>query len=520
MVNGRTSGAMRQLASVFQEGTLAGLSDREVLGRFADGRHEAAFEVLLGRHGPMVLNVCRRILRDPDDAEDAFQATFLALACKAGSLRLVDSLGPWLYRVANRVAARARADRRRRGDRERSGGSMPEPAGPAVGDDPDRDEVPRVVHEELGRLPERLRSPIVLCYLEGMTHEQAAQQLGCPVGTVRSRMARARALLRRRIARRGLVTSSVAIGAVLASNACASAVPMRIQRSLVKVAAQIAAGTASLRGGCGVPARVAALLEGVLKVFRAKQIASSTAALAAVGIVAAVVGLSVFSASGQTRDLPDGRRIDEPGRRAKPAPVETYVQTYYIGDLVSAKPILRQTFPVGETPIASQPMLDVSPVVDLITSTVARGTWTIHDGRETPLTAPGAPTTPGPRDARPQTVGHITPFFLSYSLIIRHTADVHDEVGKLLRKLRRVVEAREQNGGAGRYDGQIEEERLIPGIVPDPAPPASPATRPQVSPAMPDNKKAASAPPDRNARIRQLMEDLRREVEKLPKDND
>ncbi len=248
MVNGRTSGAMRQVMRVFQDGTLAGLSDREILGRFAEGRDEAAFEVLLDRHGPMVLNVCRQVLRDPDDAEDAFQATFLALACKAGTLRVADSLGPWLYRVANRVAARARADRRRRSDRERSGGSMPE-VEPAAGDAPDRDEVPRVVHEELARLPERLRAPIVLCYLEGMTHDGAAQQLGCPVGTVRSRMARARALLHRRIARRGIVTASAAIGAVLASQASASAVPPHIPRSLVKVAAQLAAGTASLREG-------------------------------------------------------------------------------------------------------------------------------------------------------------------------------------------------------------------------------------------------------------------------------
>src|SRR5262249_3380630 len=112
MVNGRTSGVIRQIVRVFHGGTLTGLSDREVLGRFVDDRDEAAFEVLLARHGPMVLNVCRQILRDPDDAEDAFQATFLALACKAGTLRIGESLGPWLYRVASRVAARARAHRR------------------------------------------------------------------------------------------------------------------------------------------------------------------------------------------------------------------------------------------------------------------------------------------------------------------------------------------------------------------------------------------------------------------------
>jgi RNA polymerase sigma factor (sigma-70 family) len=502
MVNGRTSGAMRQVARVLRDGTLAGLPDREILGRFADNRDEAAFEALLGRHGPMVRNVCRQTLRDPDDAEDAFQATFLALACKAGTLHVGDSLGPWLYRVANRVAARARADRRRRGNRERSGGSLPEPE-PAAGEEPDRGEIHRVVHEELGRLPERLRAPIVLCYLEGMTHERAAHQLRCPVGTVRGRMARARALLHGRIARRGLVTSSAALGALLASSGPTSAVPSHIPRSLVNAAAQLAAGTASLRDGCGVPARVAALLEGVLNVLRAKQLASSMAALAAIGIVAAVAGMSVFSASGQTRGPIERRRIDEAGRRVGPEPVATFVKTYYVGDLILAKPIPSATIQAGDTTTTSQPWVDMSPVVDLITSTVAKGTWTIHDGRETELTAPGAPVTPGPGDARSKTVGRITPFFLSYSLIIRHTADVHDEVANLLRKLRRLLDSPKHPGGVQGYDR--DQEALGP---------TTPSSQPKLPPPTP------ASHPDRNARIRRLLDELRQEVEKLPKGHD
>ena len=200
MVNGCTSGAMRQLVRIFQDGTLSGLSDREVLGRFVDDRDEAAYEVLLGRHGPMVLNVCRQVLRDPDDAEDAFQATFLALACKASTLRVGESLGPWLYRVANRVAARARANRRRRADREPSGGAIPEPA---FDDDPDRVDLPTVVHEELDRLPERLRAPIVLCYLEGNDARAGRAAAPLPGGTVRSRYGPRRALLHGRISKRG-----------------------------------------------------------------------------------------------------------------------------------------------------------------------------------------------------------------------------------------------------------------------------------------------------------------------------
>ena len=114
MVNGRTSGAHAAACPRLPGRDAGGAVGSRGPGRFVDDRDEAAFEVLLGRHGPMVLNVCRQILRDPDDAEDAFQATFLALACKASTLRVGESLGPWLYRVANRVAARARANRRRR----------------------------------------------------------------------------------------------------------------------------------------------------------------------------------------------------------------------------------------------------------------------------------------------------------------------------------------------------------------------------------------------------------------------
>ena len=126
MVKGRTSDAFGQVASVFRDGTLAGLSDREILERFVEDRDEAAFEVLLKRHGPMVLNVCRQTLFDRHEVEDAFQATFLALVCKASSIRIEGSLGPWLYRVASRTSARARANRRRRGERERSGDVLPE----------------------------------------------------------------------------------------------------------------------------------------------------------------------------------------------------------------------------------------------------------------------------------------------------------------------------------------------------------------------------------------------------------
>ena len=163
--------------------------DALLLDRFVDQWDQAAFGDLVRRHGPMVLGVCRRIIGDPHAAEDAFQATFLLLVRKAALVRKRGSVGPWLYGVARRVAleARAAASRRR----------VPAPLDPEVArvDDHEgleRDELHAALHEELGRLPEKYRAPIVLCYIEGLPHEAVARQLGWPLGTVRTRIAGAR----------------------------------------------------------------------------------------------------------------------------------------------------------------------------------------------------------------------------------------------------------------------------------------------------------------------------------------
>jgi RNA polymerase sigma factor (sigma-70 family) len=271
MVNGRANAALRQVARVFHEGTLAGLSDRQILERFVDRRDETAFEGLIVRHGPMVLNVCRQLLRDPHDVEDAFQTVFLVLVRKARGVRVEGSLGPWLYAVANRTAARARANRRRIQAREISAcvelaASLPDKAF-------DRRELAGVLHEELGRLPERLRSPVVLCYLQGMTHELAASQLGCPVGTVRSRLSRARAQLLTRMTRRGLTLSAAALVSALEPNSSAASIPPIVRTNLIKLAIRSVSESASTVGGLGVSASVATLLEGVLNVMRIKKLA-------------------------------------------------------------------------------------------------------------------------------------------------------------------------------------------------------------------------------------------------------
>ncbi|HKI16580.1 MAG TPA: RNA polymerase sigma factor, partial [Isosphaeraceae bacterium] len=217
--SGPTSTAPRYLSALFHSGTLAGLSDRELLERFAarrgenDETAELAFAALLARHGAMVLRVCRAVLGDRHEAEDAFQATFLVLASRAGSIHRRGSVGSWLHGVALRVAAceRSRAARRRRHERRRAEMTTRTTGGESRNPAPD-DDLGRVLQEEIGRLPDRFRAAVVLCYLEGMTHEMAAKQSGCPVGTIRSRLATARERLRNRLTRRGVGPAVIPMG--------------------------------------------------------------------------------------------------------------------------------------------------------------------------------------------------------------------------------------------------------------------------------------------------------------------
>ena len=191
------SGTLNQLGAIFQFGVVGDLSDSQLLQRFLsghDGADEAAFSALMERHGPMVLSVCRQVLGNPHDAQDAFQATFLVMARKAGSVHNADSLASWLHGTALRVAVRAKADEARRRLHERRFATMKvnERDKPTVGPEPCPE-----LHEEIARLPRRYREPVVLCYLEGLSSEQAAMRIGCAPGTVWSRLSRARERLPR-----------------------------------------------------------------------------------------------------------------------------------------------------------------------------------------------------------------------------------------------------------------------------------------------------------------------------------
>ncbi|HWE39912.1 MAG TPA: sigma-70 family RNA polymerase sigma factor [Isosphaeraceae bacterium] len=234
----------RQLRQLLESGSVAGLTDGQLLERFADRddpRSESAFEALLARHGPMVLAVCRRVLGDEHAAEDAFQATFLVLARRSGSVRVRDSLGPWLLGVADRTARKARTAAARRVARERRA-ATPESAPP-----PPPDDLRPIVLAEVQRLPAKYRAPVLLCYFEGRTHDQAAAELRWPVGTVRGRLSRARDLLRSRFLRRGLAPAAAL--ACLADSTARADLPAALRDLTVGLAtrrAPIAAGVALL----------------------------------------------------------------------------------------------------------------------------------------------------------------------------------------------------------------------------------------------------------------------------------
>src|SRR5438445_8240641 len=194
----------------------AGLTDGQLLESYVGSREEAALAALVRRHGPMVWGVCRRVLRNWHDAEDAFQATFLVLVRKAASLASPELLANWLYGVAHQTALKARATTAKKRARERQVTEMPEPA---VTEQNLWNDLQPLLDQELSRLPDKYRIAIVLCGLEGKTRKEAARQLGVPEGTLAARLARARVKLAQRLARHGLAVSGSALAAVLSPSA-------------------------------------------------------------------------------------------------------------------------------------------------------------------------------------------------------------------------------------------------------------------------------------------------------------
>ncbi len=225
--------------------------DEQLLTDFVAHGDGSAFEGLVRRHGPMVFRVCRDVLGDRDQAEDAFQATFLVLLRKAGSIRESRTLGRWLYEVASRVSQRERRRLSRLRSQERQAPEM-EAAAPPDFDPADREMKP-ILHEEIGRLPSKLREALVLHYFQGLTVDEVARRLDCPVGTLKSRLAKGRELLRARLTRRGLAASVLLLLLFSLTEESQAALP----DSLVE--ATLRAGT-DPAGSVGVSRRVASMV--------------------------------------------------------------------------------------------------------------------------------------------------------------------------------------------------------------------------------------------------------------------
>jgi RNA polymerase sigma factor (sigma-70 family) len=229
------------------------LTDRQLLERFTRDRDEAAFAELVRRHGPMVLSACRRVLRHEQDAEDAFQASFLVLARKAGSVRQHDSVGGWLYQVAYRLALRSRA----LGGRRREQGTLTDDPPERPGRDSSQESLRICLDEELRRLPEPYRTVVVLCYVEGRSQAEAAGMLATTADAVNSRLKRARDLLRHRLARHGMLLSGVALTEALAGGAAQAALPPALVRLTARTALDFATGRVPASGTSAVAAELA-----------------------------------------------------------------------------------------------------------------------------------------------------------------------------------------------------------------------------------------------------------------------
>ena len=300
----------KPLRVLLETGSMAGMSDAELIERFTtrrDAGAEAAFAAIVSRHGPMVLGTCRLMLEDPHTAEDAFQAVFLVLARRAGSIRNPELLGPWLHGVASKIARKARVqiDRRRRREKPEVEMASVESIGCEADVRSVRDEEAAVVHEEIGRLPERYRRAVVLCHFEGLTHAEAARRLGCAPGTVSSLVSRARELLRTRLGRRGLTGGSLALIASFEPKMAAAAVPPLLERATIQAALCYATKRAV---AFGIVSPSAALLAGdALKSMTLYK-------LAIAGLVAMTLGIAV-AAGGFAAGMP---RAVEPPHSRKP----------------------------------------------------------------------------------------------------------------------------------------------------------------------------------------------------------
>jgi RNA polymerase sigma factor (sigma-70 family) len=327
MATKHTNLVLQHLRKILTAQETEQLSDRELLRRFAQERDEAAFATLVRRHGPMILHACQRVLHNWHDAEDAFQAAFLVLARKAGSRKWNESVGTWLYLVAYRLALKIRASQDRRLPRaaRRVEHSSEDPVAVAS----DR-ELCGVLDEELSRLPEKCRAPLVLCALEGFSRDEAARQLGLSLGTFRRRLEQGRALLRQRLERRGLPLSAIFAAVLGTEEAAQASVPLALAQSAVQTAMRAALGKtvpAAL-----VSSRAAVLAEAALRSMCLSKLKIGVAAVLAVCLAGAGVGFALqwtpaSKPAEEKSSQPERGPKQEAGRlpdKAKPPALDRY----------------------------------------------------------------------------------------------------------------------------------------------------------------------------------------------------
>src|SRR5262245_8846812 len=278
MTSGQLNQVLRQLCRLVGARSVEELSDRQLLEAFAQQHDPAAFEVLVTRHGPMVLGVCRRVLHDSNDADDAFQATFMVLAKKAGSIRRQEAVASWLCGTAYRIALKARAAAGRRREQERQASEM---SNTAVENDKTLwRELRPIIDEELNRLPAKYRVPLVLCYLQGKTNEAAARELGWAPGSMSYRLAIAKDKLRTRLLQRGVALSAAGLVTLLAENASAA-----VQAPLLDatVQASVAYATGEAAALAAVSAKAVGLADAGMHAFMIAKV--KIAAVVAVCVV-------------------------------------------------------------------------------------------------------------------------------------------------------------------------------------------------------------------------------------------
>ena len=333
----------RGLGRLFDGSTSVASTERQLLDRFIRDRDELAFEAIVARHGAMVLGVCRAYLANPTDVDDAFQATFLVLVRKAESPGGEGSLGPWLHGVARRVALRARARSARGRGREVLGLALDPPAPDHPVWIAEQRELAATLHAEIDRLSRAERSAITLCDLEGLTHQEAADQLGWPLGTVKSRLTRGRDRLRGRLLRRGVALSASSFAATLAGESVASAV---VARSLVVVTTRAALAVAAGRTvAVGlVSTSVLSLTPGVTRAMIFSKLQAGAVALAVAASVVVVPSLIAYQ--GQSNPTP------APGKSAVVAPVPVPVRAAPVS--IATGPTDAPAVPLDPNQIKSQ----------------------------------------------------------------------------------------------------------------------------------------------------------------------